>query len=95
VPVGGSIADFYCHDARLVVELDGLTHVDREVADAGRTTALEKMGLRVLRFDNRHVFENLPGVLEAIYEGCETRCAGNGSSTPDAPSPNPLPEGEG
>src|SRR5688572_29333712 len=54
VPIAGYIIDFYCHDAHLGVELDGGQHNDEEGKryDDGRTAALGKIGVRVIRFWN-------------------------------------------
>ena len=72
-PIGRFIADFYCVEAKLVIEIDGDTHAEPEQAayDVARTAWLEKHGHRVIRFSNREVYENLDGVLEAIRKACE------------------------
>ncbi len=67
-PVGRYVADFFCADAHLVVELDGDSHVGREEHDARRTADLRAAGLRVVRFWNTEVYDNLDGVLAAILE---------------------------
>jgi very-short-patch-repair endonuclease len=74
VPIGSYIADFVCHEARLVVKLDGGQHFsdDAERADAIRTVAIEKRGYRVLRFSNHDVVTNRVGVLEVIATAIET-----------------------
>ena len=62
--------DFYCSSAKLVVELDGAAH-DSEIAwqqDEGRTAYLESVGLRIVRFENRDVMENLEAVLSEIRQ---------------------------
>ena len=53
-PVGQFIVDFYCHEARLVIEVDGGIHENEENKeyDEGRTYELKKFGLTVLRFKN-------------------------------------------
>ncbi|MDS4019495.1 MAG: endonuclease domain-containing protein [Candidatus Competibacter sp.] len=66
--IGPFIADFYCPAAKLVIELDGSAH-DSESAqqqDRERTAYLVSLGLRVIRFENREVMENLEGVLAEI-----------------------------
>ena len=67
-PIGRYIVDFYCPVARLVVEVDGGQHFDREnrARDERRTRELEARGLRVLRFDNRQVLRHTTDVLEEI-----------------------------
>lgn len=68
-PLGNFIIDFYCPKGSLVVELDGGQHYSEEgkAKDAHRDKYLEEMGLRVLRFSDREVFENLKGVIEKIW----------------------------
>jgi very-short-patch-repair endonuclease len=68
-PIGDYIADFYAPKANLVVEVDGSQHLEPAQIDHDRrrTAFLESQGLRVLRFDNRQVLQELDGVMEAIY----------------------------
>jgi very-short-patch-repair endonuclease len=60
------VADFLCESHRLVIEVDGGQHMDRERKDSERTEWLSAHGYRVMRFWNNDVLENEPGVLEAI-----------------------------
>jgi len=62
------IADFYCHQARLVIELDGSQHytVQGKAHDEARTEILERYGLHVLRFSNKDVDDNFEGVCYMI-----------------------------
>lgn len=62
------IADFYCHKARLVIELDGSQHYTPEGKsyDQARTEVLERYGLQVLRFLNSEVDDNFDGVCHVI-----------------------------
>lgn len=71
-PNGRFILDFYCHEARLVVEVDGDSHAFQEEYDAARTAWLEAQGLHVLRFSNQAVIQNMDGVLQAIFMACKT-----------------------
>ena len=66
VPIDRYFADFACWDAKLVVELDGPTHEDRELHDLARTEVLERHGYRVLRFDNDVVLTDPGAVAESI-----------------------------
>ena len=68
VPIKNYIADFACHSAKLVVELDGGQHFSdqAEQADAARSAVIEARGFRVLRFSNHDVMINRAGVLETI-----------------------------
>jgi very-short-patch-repair endonuclease len=67
-PIGPYIADFVCHAANLVIELDGGQHFEsgHERRDARRDAYLASRGYRVLRFNNHDVMTNLQGVLETI-----------------------------
>jgi very-short-patch-repair endonuclease len=66
--IGGFIVDFFCLDARLVIELDGSQHGEEpeRQADERRTEYLASQGYRVLRFWNEEVLDNIDGVLETI-----------------------------
>ena len=68
-PIGEYIVDFYAPKAKLVVEIDGSQHLEAMQMnhDRQRTVFLESQGLRVLRFDNRQVLQELDGVMEEIY----------------------------
>ena len=71
--MGPYIVDFYCPSAKLVIELDGAVH-DSESAwryDEHRTALISSLGLKVLRFENRAVMENLDGVLDLVREYIE------------------------
>ncbi len=65
-PIGPYIADFYCESAKLVVELDGMTHVGTGEKDDERTRFIESQGLRVVRFTNDEVVADAVLVTEAI-----------------------------
>ena len=66
--IGNYIADFYCHQAKLVVELDGSQHCtpEEQEYDLKRTQYLQSQGLRVLRFSNLDVMRQFRNVCEAI-----------------------------
>jgi very-short-patch-repair endonuclease len=68
VPIKNFIADFVCHAAKLVIELDGGQHFsdEAEQADASRSAIIEAQGFKVLRFSNLDVMANRAGVLETI-----------------------------
>lgn len=81
-PVNHWIADFYCHKAKLVIEVDGPVHdlkLQRE-SDDGRTFELEQLGVKVIRFRNEKVLNDLNGVLDEIRKHL---------------NPGPSPQGEG
>ncbi len=67
-PIDRFIVDFYCTEARLVIEVDGGIHETQEEADQLRTELLESLGLRVLRFTNGEVLQYADAVVERIGE---------------------------
>ena len=66
--IGDYIADFYCAEAKLVVELDGSGHYTEEAKqyDEERTAFLEEYGLTVIRIPNTEIHKNFRGVCEYI-----------------------------
>ncbi len=60
------VADFYCHEEKLIIELDGRYHEYRLNEDTKRTEILNNLGLKVLRFKNNDVINNLNDVLNKI-----------------------------
>ena len=77
-PIGQFIVDFHCPKAALVVEVDGSQHFEPEHRhrDQQRDAYLKRLGLQVLRFDDRQVLQELDAVLEVIYRAVTER-AGN------------------
>ena len=69
------IVDFYCHQARLVIELDGSQHYTEtgKFYDAARTEILERYGLYVLRFSNKEIDETFEGVCYMIDKTIQER----------------------
>jgi very-short-patch-repair endonuclease len=65
-PVGPYVLDSYCASAGLAVELDGDEHTSRAHRDSVRPRFLNRRGIRVIRFCNRDVWNNLDGVKEII-----------------------------
>ena len=67
-PVEHFIVDFYCHQHKLVIEVDGSVHniVEVSARDKGRTYEIEKFGLRVIRFTNDEVINNTEIVIQII-----------------------------
>ena len=90
--IEGYIADFYCHAAALVIEVDGAIHDDHIEYDARRTTAFAVHGIRVIRFRNDEVLGNLEAVREHILAVCAERLAGR-SEEPLPPTPSPKKGG--
>jgi very-short-patch-repair endonuclease len=73
--IGRYIVDFYCHATELVIELDGAAHAYQVEQDQEREAFLSGRGLRVLRFKNQQVREDLPSVLSQIAEACQLQTA--------------------
>ena len=65
-PLDGFVLDFFCPEVRLCVELDGGIHDSQQERDAERTAQLEARGLRVIRFRNEEVEDDMPSVLRRI-----------------------------
>ena len=67
-PIEPYVVDFYCAEAKLIVELDGESHEGRQAYDRQREAFLRKLGLTVLRVTNDDVLDNLDGVALAILD---------------------------
>ncbi len=80
VPIGRYVADFVCHEARLIVEIDGGQHDALSPREGERNEFLQSEGYRILRFWNNEVFANIDGVHQTI-------AAALGASPPPKPSP--------
>lgn len=87
--VGNYILDYYCPAEKLAIELDGAHHFTEAGAqyDEERTQFLNRVGIRVIRFENKDVFEHSEGVLEIIKR--------NFITTPSLPSADTPPRGGG
>jgi very-short-patch-repair endonuclease len=86
-PLGDCVVDFVCIEARLVVEVDGWQHNERQDYDALRTDQLRQRGYRVVRFWNHEVMNDIEAVKAAIWEALH--------GEPQPPSqPSPC-QGEG
>ena len=74
-PIERFIADFYAHEVKLVIEVDGLQHyeVAEKLKDAGRAGYLEGLGIQVIRFSNLEVLHELEAVMAKIYEVVKER----------------------
>ena len=62
------IADFHCHEKRLVVELDGGVHQKQEEYDKIREEILRDMGFAIIRFQNEEVLEKWDDVAQRLKE---------------------------
>ena len=86
-PLGNFIPDFYCHENRLAIEVDGGYHKEHEQKkhDDARTKAILEYGIRVIRFINEEVLNDLQKVLSKITEAVSSNSI----------EQTPSPEGEG
>lgn len=66
--IGNFIADFFCPEKRLIIELDGSQHLDNQEYDKERTEYFESLGIKVIRFWNNEINKNLNGVVMKIKE---------------------------
>src|SRR5688572_23651824 len=78
-PIWRFIADFYCVEAKLVIEIDGDSHTEPDQAayDAARTEWLETREYKVIRFTNDDAYKHLDDVLKEICIVCEERISQN------------------
>ena len=65
-PIDIFIVDFYCHDARLVIEIDGEIHKERVEYDDGREAEIERYNIKVIRFSNIEVLKEIEKVVKSI-----------------------------
>ena len=81
-PIDIFIADFYCHPVKLVIEVDGGIHKSSEQKeyDLGREGELENWGIRVIRFTNGEIENNIKQVLKRTVQICEERLSKLSSS---------------
>jgi len=67
-PLGGYIVDFYCSKLQLVIEIDGDSHSENAEYDEVRTNMLKQYGLKVLRYTNQDVMNNIEGVYRDLRQ---------------------------
>ena len=65
-PIENYIVDFYCSKLKLVIEIDGDSHIGKEAEDALRQKEIERLGISFLRFDDLTVKKNMDSVLMTI-----------------------------
>ncbi|WP_394371801.1 endonuclease domain-containing protein [Salegentibacter tibetensis] len=68
--IGNYIVDFYCASEKLIIELDGEVHLNSnaEEKDLKRTEYLQGLGFKIIRFENKMIFDFLPSVLKEITD---------------------------
>jgi very-short-patch-repair endonuclease len=78
-PIHRYIGDFYCHEKKLIIEVDGGIHDQEEINehDLNRTAELDRLGISVIRFKNEQVFNQLDQVLHEIGKQIESMAARN------------------
>ena len=76
-PIGKYIVDFLCPKAKLIIELDGISHYNEEAfeLDQIRQADLEKMGYKVLRFHDEEVMNDRENVVKEITAEVSKRIA--------------------
>jgi len=74
------IVDFYCPEKKLIIEVDGGTHIDNKIYDRYREEYLRSKGFQIIRFLNTEVNSDTVEVLDRILKACE-------SSPPPTPPP--------
>ena len=69
-PIGNYIADFYCHERKLVIEIDGKYHENKyqKMHDNYRDSEMERFGINIIRFKNDEIFNELEKVLHKIQK---------------------------
>jgi len=74
-PIDRFIADFYCHEKKVVVEIDGGVHLEEGQIeyDKNRTLVLNEWGIEVIRFTNEEVLHSIIEVLRKIKAFCDKR----------------------
>ena len=70
-PIDGYIADFYCSELRLIIEIDGDSHASSIEYDAERTRIMDTYGLTVIRYSNQDIMHNLSGVYDDLRHKVE------------------------
>jgi very-short-patch-repair endonuclease len=72
-PIDFFIVDFYCHEAKLVIEIDGEIHNETREYDDGRSAEMERYSIKVIRFTNSEVDNNIDDVVKRIESEIKRR----------------------
>ena len=70
-PIDKYIVDFYCHELKLVIEIDGFTHDFKIDYDNKREKVLKNLGLNILKFNDERVYNNIEEVVQNICDWIE------------------------
>ncbi len=85
--IGNFITDFYCHELKLIIEVDGPVHEGKEIYDAKRQCWLEEQGFVVIRFKNDEVLFDRERVMSLIKESCTSLATTINNATNKVPPP--------
>ena len=93
-PIGRFVADFFCDDARLIIEVDGTIHQEptQQERDAARECILRESTLTVLRFTNDDVLDHTDQVVQTIATFLAAHAHEQPAEFPPSPSAPPLPQ---
>ena len=80
-PIDFFIADFYCHAVKLVVEIDGEVHDQKKEYDDGRSAEMENYGIKVIRFKNAEVENDIEKVIGKIEKIVNERLISSNTGT--------------
>jgi very-short-patch-repair endonuclease len=80
--IGPYVADFYCPAAKLVIEIDGATHDERQDSDTRRDAYMASLRIKVLRIPAADVLTDPEGIADGIYRLCEDATAGPSTTQP-------------
>jgi len=72
-PIWKYIADYYCHELKLIIEIDGEIHLSKEIKeyDINRDVTLTEYGIEIMRFTNDEVINEIDKVIEEIKKKIE------------------------
>ena len=65
-PIHNYIVDFYCNELQLIIEIDGISHIDKEKYDSKRNDELKQLGFYMLHFDGHYVIKNVEETIQQI-----------------------------
>ena len=82
-PIGPYVADFYCPAAKMVIEIDGAVHNQRQAADSGRDAYMASLGLTVMRIPAAQVLADPEGVADSVYRLCKSAAGPSTTQSPD------------
>jgi very-short-patch-repair endonuclease len=66
VPIDEYIVDFYCHELKLAIEVDGSSHDNKQEYDLRRQVKLERLGVRIVRFDDSDFKRSMNDVIRTL-----------------------------